>query len=63
MRVRSQRDDPGNKPRTHRAEGRVDTMAGLHGIRFRTVQPAASPYADYAIPADMLRSIFIRFSV
>jgi hypothetical protein len=53
MGVSSQRHDPGNKPGTHRAEGWVGPMAGLDGIRFRTVQPAASPYADYAILADI----------
>ena len=48
MGVGSQRHDPENKPGTHRAEGRVSPMAGLDGIRFRTVQPAASPYARIA---------------
>jgi hypothetical protein len=60
---------PEKRPGTHRTGGWVGLRAGLNACRKsrshrnsnRTVQPVASRYADWAIPAHPTEVITIKF--
>jgi hypothetical protein len=65
---RHRRFTPGKRPGTHCTGGWVSPMAGLDGcgkcrpsLGFdpQTIQPIASCYTDYAIPAPLLTKTFL----